>query len=139
MQSPSIVQGTCRLVIFGSRPKYIPRSMNLNRQVELIRSAVLKFGLIPTEVVTGCAQGIDTAAIVYARSVSVPVKAFRPDWDAEPRAAGFIRNKQMAMYADVGLGFQWQGSSGTQHMIDTMHTLKKLTYVVYDGELDYAF
>lgn len=139
MQSPSIAQGTCRLVIFGSRPKYIPRSMNLNQQADLIARAIDKFGLVPSEVVTGMAQGIDTAAVMVARRLGVAVKAFRPDWENEPRAAGFIRNKQMAMYADVGLGFQWQGSSGTQHMIDTMHTLKKLTYVVYDGELDLAF
>ena len=128
-----------KLVIFGSRPQFIPQSMNLNQQAELIRLAVLKFGLIPTELVTGCAQGIDTAAIVYARSASVPVKAFRPDWDRDGKAAGKIRNKQMAMYADVGLGLQWQDSPGTQHMIEVMKSLRKPCYTVHDGNLDYAF
>lgn len=126
-----------KLVIFGSRPKYCP--LTLNQQVELIAAAVKKFDLNPTEIVSGLAQGIDTAAVVYARLICVSTKGFRPDWDAEPRAACFIRNKQMAMYADAGLGLQWGNSSGTQHMIETMRALRKPLYTVHDGNLDYAF
>lgn len=126
-----------KLVIFGSRPKYCP--LTLNQQVDLIARAIDKFALVPTEVVSGLAQGIDTAAIVYARNAGLPIKSFRPDWVAEPRAAGFIRNKQMAMYADAGLGLQWGNSSGTQHMIETMRALRKPLYTVHDGNLDYAF
>lgn len=126
-----------KLVIFGSRPKYCP--LTLNQQVDLISAAVKKFQLQPSLIVTGLAQGIDTAAVIYAREICLPIKSFRPDWDAEPRAAGFIRNKQMAMYADVGLGLQWGNSSGTQHMIETMRALRKPLYTVHDGNLDYAF
>ncbi len=128
-----------KLVIFGSRPQYIPRSMSLNQQAELIALAVSKFQLTPTEVVTGMAQGIDTAAIVYARGASLPIRPFRPDWDSLGKAAGKIRNKQMAMYADAGLGLQWDNSPGTQHMIDVMKSLRKPCYTVHDGNLDYAF
>ena len=126
-----------KLVIFGSRPKYCP--LTLNQQVELIAAAVEKFNLQPTQIVSGLAQGIDTAAVVYARNAGLTLMTFRPDWAAEPRAAGFIRNKQMAMYADAGLGLQWGNSSGTQHMIETMRALGKPLYTVHDGELDYAF
>ncbi len=128
-----------KLVIFGSRPKYIPRSLTLQMQADLIAAAIAKFGLVPSEVVTGMAQGIDTAAIVYARAAGLPIKAFRPNWDDDGKAAGKIRNKQMAMYADVGLGLQWQDSPGTQHMIEIMKSLRKLCYTVNDGNLDYAF
>lgn len=126
-----------KLVIFGSRPKYCP--LTLNQQVELIHRSLVKFGLFPSEVISGLAQGIDSAAVICARDLGVPVKGFRPDWAAEPRAAGFIRNKQMAMYADAGLGLQWGNSSGTQHMIETMRALRKPLYTVHDGNLDYAF
>lgn len=128
-----------KLVIFGSRPKYIPQSMSLNQQADLIARAIDKFGLVPSEVVTGMAQGIDTAAIVYARGAGVSIKPFRADWDADGKAAGKIRNKQMAMYADAGLGLQWGNSPGTQHMIEVMRALRKPCYTVHDGELDYAF
>ena len=126
-----------KLVIFGSRPKYCP--LTLNQQVSLIEQAMVKFDLRPTEIVTGCAQGIDTAAVIIARSRKITITGFRPDWISEPRAAGFIRNKQMAMYADAGLGLQWGNSSGTQHMIETMRALRKPLYTVHDGNLDYAF
>lgn len=126
-----------KLVIFGSRPKYCP--LSLNQQVELIQSSIEKFGLTPSEIISGCAQGIDTAAIVYARRVSLPVKPFRADWDTNGRAAGRIRNKLMAMYADAGLGLQWGNSPGTRHMIDVMRALRKPCYTIHDGELDYAF
>lgn len=128
-----------KLVIFGSRPKYLPPTLTLNQQADLIASAVSKFDLRPTEIVTGMAQGIDTAAIVYARRMAIRVTPFRADWDRDGKAAGKIRNKQMAMYADVGLGLQWQDSPGTQHMIEVMKSLRKLCYTVNDGNLDYAF
>ncbi len=128
-----------KLVIFGSRPQYIPRSLTLNMQAEIIARSVIKFGLAPTEIITGMAQGIDTAAIVYARQANIPIKPFRADWDGHGKAAGKIRNKQMAMYADAGLGLQWASSPGTQHMIDVMKSLRKPCYTVHDGNLDYAF
>jgi hypothetical protein len=128
-----------KLVIFGSRPQYIPRSMNLNQQADLIARAIDKFGLVPSEVVTGMAQGIDTAAIVYARRAGLALKGMRADWDNDGKAAGKIRNKQMAMYADAGLGLQWDNSPGTQHMIDVMKSLREPCYTVHDGNLDYAF
>jgi hypothetical protein len=113
--------------------------MNLNQQAELIARAIDKFGLVPSEVVTGMAQGIDTAAIVYARNAMLPIVPFRADWESCGKAAGKIRNKQMAMYADVGLGLQWGNSPGTQHMIEVMRALRKPCYTVHDGNLDYAF
>lgn len=128
-----------KLVIFGSRPKYLPSGFSLNMQADLIARAVEKFNLTPTEVISGMAQGIDTAAIVYARRMGIRVIPFRADWDRDGKAAGKIRNKQMAMYADVGLGLQWGNSPGTQHMIEVMKSLRKPCYTVHDGELDYAF
>lgn len=128
-----------KLVIFGSRPQFIPARLTLQQQADLIANSVRKFDLRPSEIVTGMAQGIDTAAIVYARLAGIPIKPFRPDWDHIGKAAGKIRNKQMAMYADVGLGLQWGNSPGTQHMIEVMRALRKPCYTVHDGELDYAF
>ena len=126
-----------KLVIFGSRPQFCP--LSLNQQVEMIGLAITKFNLSPTEIVTGLAQGIDTAAVVYARNAGLTIKGFRADWDKFGRAAGKIRNKQMAMYADQGLGLQWGDSPGTSHMIDVMHALKKPCFTIHDGAIEYAF
>ena len=126
-----------KLVIFGSRPQFM--QMTLEQQTDLISRSVRKFDLQPTLIISGMAQGIDSAAILFARRNNLPIKGFSADWNTHGRAAGKIRNKQMAMEADVGLGLQWNGSPGTQHMIECMRALRKLCYTVHDGELDYAF
>ena len=72
-----------------------------------------------TEFVSGGARGADRVGENIARLLSIPVKQFIPDWDGLGKRAGFVRNAEMAEYADALLAF-WDGSSkGTAHMIDT--------------------
>ena len=83
-----------------------------------------------TEVVSGCARGADTLGEFYANEQSIPVKQFPADWDNHKRAAGPIRNRQMAEYADCLIAV-WDGSSrGTKNMIDEMNKLKKPVFVI---------
>lgn len=70
-----------------------------------------------TEVVSGCAPGVDTLGETYAKSVNIPIKQFPADWKTHKRAAGPIRNQQMADYSDALLAI-WDGKSkGTADMI----------------------
>jgi len=46
-------------------------------------------------VVHGAARGADTLAGQWALENQVPVAEFPADWDAHPKAAGPIRNKEM--------------------------------------------
>ena len=66
------------------------------------------FGI--SEVVCGMAKGIDETGRYWGESARVPVKQFPADWDAHGKAAGPIRNKQMAEYADA-LILIWDGKS----------------------------
>lgn len=59
----------------------------------------------PFEIVSGGAKGIDTIAREYAKLNDIPYTEFPADWNAHGKAAGPIRNKQMAQYADVLLVF----------------------------------
>lgn len=69
------------------------------------------------EIVSGCAQGTDRLGEQYAEENGLPVKRFPADWNTYGRAAGPIRNKQMAEYADVLVLF-WNGSSpGSKNML----------------------
>jgi hypothetical protein len=82
--------------------------------------AVSKFekevGLI-TEIVCGMAEGADMMGFNYATMWGIPVKEFPADWNKYKKAAGPIRNKQMADYADALIAF-WNGNSkGTMNMI----------------------
>lgn len=70
------------------------------------------------EIVSGAARGADELGEKYAKEKGFKIKLFPADWDKYKKAAGYIRNKQMAEYADSLIAF-WDGKSkGTKHMID---------------------
>lgn len=69
------------------------------------------------EIVSGGARGADTLGEKYAAEHSLPLKIFPAKWDQYGKRAGYLRNAQMADYADILVAF-WDGKSkGTQHMI----------------------
>lgn len=82
------------------------------------------------EVVSGGAKGVDAAGELWSLYRGIPVKVFPPDWDGLGKKAGFVRNKQMAEYADALLAVRINHSKGTTHMIETMQALDKPTFVV---------
>jgi hypothetical protein len=86
-----------------------------------------------TEVVSGCASGADACGEAYAKAYDIPIKLFPANWNKHGRAAGPIRNREMAEYADQ-LFAVWDGKSkGTKNMIDTMNKLKKPVYLMWIG------
>lgn len=83
-----------------------------------------------SEIVSGGALGIDTCGEMYARDNLFPVKVFTADWDKHGKAAGPIRNRQMAQYADA-LFLIWDGKSrGSANMKMEMKKLGKPVYEV---------
>jgi len=70
------------------------------------------------EIVSGGARGADALGEQYARERGYQIKRFPADWKQYGRAAGPMRNKAMAMYADALLAY-WDGESrGTKNMIE---------------------
>jgi len=70
------------------------------------------------EIVSGTARGADKLGEHYASLKGHSVAKFTADWDKHGKAAGYVRNKEMAEYADMLIAF-WDGESrGTKHMID---------------------
>ncbi len=84
------------------------------------------------EIVCGKAPGADTLGENYGKSKGYPIKEFPADWNGKyKKAAGFMRNKEMAMYADCLIAF-WDGKSkGTNHMIDLAHKLNLKVRIIY--------
>lgn len=71
-----------------------------------------------TEVVSGGCRGVDALGEEWARNHSIAVKVFPADWNAHGKAAGPIRNRKMAAYAEELVAI-WDGKSrGTANMID---------------------
>jgi hypothetical protein len=124
-----------RLIIAGSRTikaRYLSGGINL-KHLQKLNHAVFwwlqeyhavdgPFKLL-TEVISGKEPtGVDRLGEAWAYLHNVPVKAFPAEWDKHGKAAGFIRNKQMAQYAaeeqGSGLVVLWDGESrGTSNMI----------------------
>ena len=67
-----------------------------------------------TEVVSGGARGADNFGERWAASHHLPVRVFPARWKTFGRAAGYIRNGEMASYADAVVLFP--GGRGTAHM-----------------------
>lgn len=85
---------------------------------ETICQAVAHFNEDITEVVSGCARGVDTLGEQWAQMRQVPVKRFPADWNKHGKSAGYIRNRQMAEYAEALIAV-WDGKSrGTKNMIE---------------------
>ena len=69
-------------------------------------------------IVSGAARGADTLGECYAQERGYSIEQYPADWEHAGKAAGFIRNRQMADVADALIAF-WDGRSrGTANMID---------------------
>lgn len=70
-------------------------------------------------IVSGHASGADALGERYAQERGLQLETYPADWKAHGRAAGPIRNAQMASVARTLIAF-WDGKSrGTKNIIDT--------------------
>lgn len=77
------------------------------------------------EIVCGLARGADNLGRQWAHLHHVPVTTFPAQWGKYGKAAGMMRNTEMAEYADYLIAF-WDGRSpGTKDMIEKMNKLNK--------------
>jgi len=118
-----------KVIIAGSR------TLTLNPGE--LHAYVLKAGLLSKikEVVSGGARGIDKSGEVWVEAFNISkVKVIPAKWEEHGRAAGPIRNKEMAKYADALL-LIWDGKSrGSANMKKQMETLGKPVYEFIVGE-----
>ena len=75
------------------------------------------------EIVSGCAKGADSMGERYAEIMGYAVKQFPANWDRDGKAAGPIRNREMAEYATHLIAFHDGVSRGTANMIQVAKEL----------------
>lgn len=81
-------------------------------------------------IISGCARGADQLAIRYAKEYNIPTVLYPASWEKYGRAAGPIRNIEMANAADALIAF-WDGkSAGTKNMIEAMQERQKELHVI---------
>jgi len=127
-----------RIIIAGGRD-FDDKCLLENNLTEWILDVYLQFnntdGKAVLEFISGKARGADSLGEEFAREHGYRVKEFPADWNKYGRAAGPIRNKQMAEYAaqaDKGVLFAfWDGKSpGTKNMINTAKKLGLDVHIV---------
>ncbi len=95
----------------------------------LVTEAMQRCGYTVTEVVCGMATGVDNLGERWATTNNIPVKQMPANWNRDGKAAGPIRNREMAKYADAAV-IIWDGkSAGTRNMVDEMIRAKKPYYL----------
>jgi hypothetical protein len=95
----------------------------------VVTRAIEESGFKITEIVSGHAKGVDRLGEQYALMRGIPTKIFPANWDKHGKAAGPMRNREMADYADAAI-VVWDGVSvGTKHMIYEMNKRGKKCYI----------
>jgi len=114
---------TMRVIVSGTRTI---------EDYDFVLNAIHLSGFNPLMIVSGKARGPDRLGELFAKVHQIPVQIFPADWTTG-KTAGFVRNLQMAEYADALVAI-WDGfSNGTRHMIQCMNYAKKQVYVALYG------
>lgn len=91
---------------------------------ETIKELLEPYKNVITEVVSGTARGVDKLGERWADNNNILIKRFPANWDEFGKAAGYIRNKEMAIYSDACIVFWDCKSSGSKHMINLAEKYK---------------
>lgn len=95
----------------------------------LVVQSINRSGYNITEVVSGCATGVDRLGEQWALMNNIPVKEMPADWNRHGKSAGPYRNRAMSIYADAAI-IIWDGESrGTRNMIENMVRRAKPYYI----------
>jgi len=113
-----MIAGMTRIIIAGSR--------GFNDQDlfdNTIHDVLMGYETDELEIISGGCRGADRMGEEYAEEWGIKCTVFPADWDTYGKAAGPIRNEQMAKYAaeaDRGIliAFPVGESRGTRNMIE---------------------
>mgnify|MGYP003335305129 CR=1 FL=1 len=113
-----------KVIIAGSRD-----ITDISVVAPILTEAFVQLNIVkPPEIVSGGAKGVDHIGEIFAKHIGYDLKVFPADWNKHGKAAGPIRNKQMAEYADAAIVIH-NGSRGSLNMIEQMKKLNKPVYV----------
>jgi len=97
-----------RVIIAGTR--------TIDR-LAILEDAIKRSAFDITEVVSGGARGVDKLGELWARQHGIKCTVKAANWERDGKRAGYLRNVEMAKYADALLAI-WDGTSpGTGMMI----------------------
>lgn len=102
-----------RTIIAGSRLCLHPK---------ILEEALKEIDWTPSVVLCGGASGADQLGKKWAENHDIPVESYPANWTRYGKAAGHIRNSEMARKAEALIAL-WDGESpGTKDMIQKART-----------------
>lgn len=105
---------------------------------QLVEEAVRCCGWTPTEIFSGCSEGVDQLGEEWAKQHKIVLRRFYADWSIFGKSAGPIRNREMAENAEALIAL-WDGvSRGTKNMIEEAINRKLLVkvYLIVGGAIE---
>jgi hypothetical protein len=87
----------------------------------------------------GCPRGGDRFAEEIAKYFEIPIVIFPADWDVHGKAAGFIRNTQIAEKSDVLIALVTKDRSRCKGTMNTVGKVTKMNKVVILDEDEEVF
>jgi hypothetical protein len=99
-----------------------------------VEKAIRDCGWTITEVICGCAAGVDSLGAMWALKNNIPIREYRAKWELYGKSAGYKRNVLMAENADA-LVLVYDGKSkGSIHMLNIARDKKlKIYRVIYNS------
>lgn len=77
-----------------------------------------------------CKTGVDQMAVMYAQERGWKIEFYEAEWDLHGKAAGPIRNTEMAKEATHFIGFSNGSSRGTEDMIRKAQQHKLISRII---------
>lgn len=104
-----------KLIIAGGRDFSDYNLLQIETQRFLVEN---NFNPSQVTIISGKAKGADSLGEQFAEKYNFPIATFIADWNLHGKAAGPIRNEEMAKMATHAIIF-WDGQSrGSKNMID---------------------
>lgn len=108
------------VAVVGSRD--FPRLTAVDDRVQKLAD---QYGRSVLTILSGGARGVDRRAVVAAKECGVQTEEIAADWEVLGPSAGYQRNRQLVIRANLVVAF-WDGvSKGTAHTIDLALKLRK--------------
>ena len=83
-----------------------------------------------SEIISGGAEGVDTAAKTVSEELNIPYTSIEPDYSQYGQSAPLIRNTEIVRYADFIIAFWDFESSGTRFTVGEAIRLGRQMVVV---------
>ncbi len=122
---------TFKVIIAGSRD--FNNYEKMAEKCDHILSQYLANPLFEVIIISGTARGADRLGEKYAKERQLKVWRFPADWNKHGKAAGYIRNREMAQVADALIAFRQAGAvnKGTDNMIQLAKEHNLLVRVIH--------